>query len=65
MKWVTRERVKVDRVARLWLIKEFIDPEAEFLFVPGEKVMKVVRREDAIPFSVPGVKLGHHDGRCS
>jgi len=65
MKWVTRERVKVDRVACPWLIRKFIDPKAEFLFVPADHVMEVAKREGAIPFDVPGVELGHHDGRCS
>src|SRR5262249_15169354 len=55
MKWVTRERVKVDRVACPWLIRKFIDPKPEFLFVPAEKVMEAAGREDAIPFDVPGV----------
>ena len=65
MKWITRERVKVDRVACPWLIKKFIDPEAEFLFVPAEKVMEVAELEGAIPLDVPGVELGHHEGKCS
>ncbi len=65
MKWVTRERVKVDRVACPWLIKKFIDPEADFLFVPADQVMAVAGRENATPFDVPGVELGHHDGKCS
>src|SRR5665647_2978577 len=65
MKWITRERVKVDRVACPWLIKKFIDPKAEFLFVPREEVLDVAAREGAIPFDVPGVELGHHDGKCS
>jgi hypothetical protein len=65
MKWVTRERVKVDRVACPWLIKKFIDPQAEFLFVPRDKVLEVAAQEGAMPFDVPGVELGHHDGRCS
>lgn len=65
MKWITREHVKVDRVACPWLIKKFVDPEAEFLFVPTEKVLKVVEREKAIPFDVSGVELGHHAGKCS
>lgn len=65
MKWVTRERVKVDRVACPWLIKKFIDPEAVFLFVPAERVLQLVQQEGAIPFDVPDVELGHHDGRCS
>ena len=65
MKWITRERVKVDRVACPWLIRKFVDPEAEFLFVPADQVMEVSQREDAIPFDVTGVQLGHHAGRCS
>jgi len=65
MKWITRERVKVDRVACPWLIKNFVDPEAEFLFVPADSVMEVADHEKAIPFDVPGVELGHHDGRSS
>ncbi len=65
MKWVTRERVKVDRVACPWLIKKFIDPEAVFLFVPKESVLEVAEREKAIPFDVPGVELGYHVGKCS
>ena len=65
MKWITRERVKVDRVACPWLIKKFIDPEAEFRFVPGDSVLSVAEREGAIPFDVAGVELGHHHGKCS
>jgi len=65
MKWITRERVKVDRVACPWLIKKFIDPQAEFLFVAREKVLEVAEKEGAIPFDVGGVELGHHDGKCS
>jgi hypothetical protein len=65
MKWVTRERVKVDRVACPWLIKKFIDPQAEFLFVAREKVLEVAEHERATPFDVPGVELGHHEGKCS
>ncbi len=65
MKWVTRERVKVDRVACPWLIKKFVDPEAEFRFVPAQDVMDVAEREGAVPFDVPGVELGHHDGKCT
>jgi len=65
MKWVTREKVKVDRVACPWLIKKYIDPEAEFLFVPADEVMDVARREGATPFDVPGVEFGHHGKECS
>jgi hypothetical protein len=65
MKWITRERVKVDRVACPWLIKKFVDPAAEFLFVPSEQVMAVAQREDAIPYDVKDVELGHHGKECS
>jgi hypothetical protein len=65
MRWVTRERVKVDRVACPWLIKRFIDPGAEFLFVATEKVTEVAGREGAVPFDVPGVEFGHHGKECS
>jgi hypothetical protein len=65
MKWITRERVKVDRVACPWLIRKFIDPQADFLFVPEDKVMEVAKHERAIPFDVKGVELGHHGKECS
>lgn len=65
MKWVTREHVKVDRVACPWLIRKFVDPPAEFVFVPADQVAAVAQREGAIPFDVAGAELGHHDGRCS
>jgi hypothetical protein len=65
MKWITREKVKVDRVACPWLIKKFVDPAAEFLFVPAGEVLERAAREGATPFDVPGVELGHHEGKCS
>jgi hypothetical protein len=65
MKWVTRENAKVDRIACPWLIRRFVDPNAEFLFVPTAEVREVAEREGAIPFDVKGVELGHVDGRCS
>jgi hypothetical protein len=65
MKWITREKVKVDRVACPWLIRKFIDPQAEFLFVPADKVMEVAERQQAVPFDVPGVEFGHHGKECS
>lgn len=65
MKWVTRERPIVDRVACPWLIKRFVDPAAEFLYVPAGEVRAVAEREGAIPYDVPGVELGHHGERCS
>ena len=65
MKWITKEHVKVDRVACPWLIKKFVDPEAEFLFVPNEQVIEIAEREGAIPYDVKGVELGHHGQECS
>jgi hypothetical protein len=65
MKWITREHVKVDRVACPWLIRRFIDPDAEFLFVPPAEVMETAKRTGAIPFDVPDVELGHHGRDCS
>ncbi|HBB41837.1 MAG: chromate resistance protein [Nitrospirae bacterium CG18_big_fil_WC_8_21_14_2_50_70_55] len=65
MKWVTREHVKVDRVACPWLIAKFVDPAAEFVFVPAEQVLEVARQEGAIPYDVAGVELGHHGRECS
>jgi hypothetical protein len=65
MKWITREHVKVDRVACPWLIKKFVDREAIFLFMPSDKVIETAKKENATPFDVPGVELGHHAGRCS
>ena len=65
MKWVTRQNASVDRIACPWLIKRFIDPEAEFLYVPAPEVKTVAERDGAIPYDVVGVELGHVDGRCS
>ncbi len=65
MKWVTRARPKTDRVACPWLIARFIDQEAEFLFAPSDKVLEVAEETGATPFDVPGVELGHHEGKCS
>lgn len=65
MKWVTRKNASVDRIACPWLIKRFIDPDAEFLFVPAPEVTAVGERDGAIPYDVGGVELGHVDGRCS
>ena len=65
MKWITRANANVDRVACPWLIKRFVDPEAEFLFVPADQVMPTAKREQAIPYDVANVELGHVDGRCS
>ena len=65
MKWITREKARVDRIACPWLIKRFLDRDAEFRFVPADQTLRVAEREGAIPFDVPGVELGHHDDRCS
>ena len=65
MKWITREKAKVDRIACPWLISRFVDRDAVFLFVAADKVMEVSRREDATPFDVEGAELGHHGDRCS
>src|SRR5260370_34240779 len=65
MKWITRERVKVDPVACPWLICKFIDPGTQFLFVPADRVVEVGEKENAIPFDVPGVEFGHHGQECS
>jgi hypothetical protein len=65
MKWITREYVHVDRTACPWLIKKFIDPKAQFIFSPTEKIEEIAKKQGAIPFDAPNVKLGHRDGKCS
>lgn len=67
MKWVTRKRIQVNRAATAWLVRRFIDPEAEFLFVDPEQVAAVQARENAIGFDAPGARYPHQDeqGRCS
>jgi hypothetical protein len=60
MKWITREKVKVDRVACPWLIKKFVDPQAEFLFVPANQVEAKAKELGATPFDIDGCELGHH-----
>jgi hypothetical protein len=65
MKWVTRAGVKVDRVACPWLIRKFVDPDAEFLFVPTDQVSAVAKREDATPYDAAGAELTHHGKECS
>src|SRR5512146_2312104 len=62
MRWVTWENIAVDRMACAWLVRRFLDPQAEFLFIPvGQKPFP----EDAEPFDIPGVRLSHHRGRSS
>ena len=65
MKWVTREKAKVDRIACPWVISRFVDKNPEFLFVPKDKVMEVAEKENAIPFDTPGAELFHfeHNGK--
>ena len=65
MKWVTRANPKVDRVACPWLIKKFVDPDAEFLYASADQVMAVAEREGAVPYDVPNVELGHLGADCS
>jgi hypothetical protein len=65
MRWVTRERPKIDRLACPWLIRRFVDPDAEFLYVPADRVGDVARETGAIPYDVPGVELTHVGERCS
>ena len=65
MKWVTRQYVHVDRTACPWLIKRFVDPKAEFLFVPNEKIEETVKKENAIPYDAANIELTHHGDKCS
>jgi hypothetical protein len=65
MKWVTRERPKTDRIACPWLIRNFIDSEAEFLYVPADEVLSVAEREDANSYDAPGARYTHRDGLCT
>ena len=68
MKWITRERPKIDRIACPWLIKRFVDPKAEFLFVEEKDFVEKAKQHDAIPFGAPkieAVKLNHRGSRCS
>jgi hypothetical protein len=60
MKWITRERPKIDRIACPWLIARFVDESPEFLYVPGDDVMRIAAETGAIPYDVSGVELGHH-----
>ena len=65
MKWVTRERPKIDRIACPWLVARFIDPAAEFLYVPAGRVLEVAEATGAIPYDIPGVEYGHQGELCS
>jgi hypothetical protein len=65
VQWVTREHPKTDRIACPWLIRRFIDPDAEILYVPADQVLAVADREGAISFDAPGARYTHRDGLCS
>lgn len=65
MKWITRERPKIDRIACPWLVSRFVDDAPEFLYVPSGDVKKVAAQTGAIPYDVPNVELGHHGDQCS
>jgi hypothetical protein len=65
MKWVTRERPKTDRIACPWLIRRFIDPDAEIVYVPRDTVIEVARRENGHSFDAPDAEFGHRDGKCT
>jgi hypothetical protein len=65
MKWVTRARPKTDRIACPWLIRKYIDPDAEFLYVPADQVLEAAAREGALSYDAPGARYTHRDGLCS
>ena len=65
MKWVTREHPKTDRIACPWLIRRFIDPEAEIVYVSRDQVLAYAEREGAMSFDAPGARYTHRDGKCS
>ncbi len=65
MKWITRARPKIDRIACPWLIKKFIDPDAQFIFVPANEVIEQSRKLDAIPFDIAGVEYTHAGDQCT
>lgn len=65
MKWITRERPKIDRIACPWLIARFIDAKAEFLYVPSEQVFTIAEETGAIPYDIPGAELSHVGELCS
>ncbi len=65
MKWITREKPKIDRIACPWLIKRFIDPAAQFFFVPYPEIAQKAKELDATPFDIPGVEFTHYEDRCT
>ena len=65
MKWITRERPKIDRIACPWLIRKFVDPDAEFIFVPKDQVLRLAIQLDAVPYDIPGVEYSHVGDQCT
>jgi hypothetical protein len=65
MKWITRERPKIDRIACPWLIRRFVDPSAEFIFVPRDQVFALAKQLDAIPYDIPGAEYSHVGDQCT
>jgi hypothetical protein len=65
MKWITRERPKIDRIACPWLIKRFVDQEAEFIYVPKETVIEEAKRINAIPYDIANVEYTHYGNECT
>jgi len=65
MKWITRERPKIDRIACPWLIRKFVDPAAEFVFVPKDQVFELAKQLDAVPYDIPGAEYSHVGDECT
>ena len=65
MRWITRERIRIDRAACAWLIRNFIDPEAEFVFIPPKGALERAQQEDGIPFVIPGAEFSRSSDRIS
>jgi len=65
MKWITRERPKIDRIACPWLIKNFVDKEAEFIYVPKEQVFEKAKQLDAVPYDIAGAEYSHYGDECT
>jgi hypothetical protein len=65
MKWITRERPKIDRIACPWLIKKFVDKDAEFIYVPFNQVIDKAKELNAIPFDIPGIEFTHYNDQCT
>ncbi len=65
MKWITRERPKIDRIACPWLLKNFVDKDAEFIYVPKEQVFEKAKELDAIPYDIPGAEYSHDGDKCT